>query len=116
MKYTHLLAAVPVLWLTAFYTLCLRTWLWVGHLPYSNTPDPSQLPFTLHAALVYYSLITALAAPIIWTAIMLVMLFYKKQPSNKHKYPHFAISAITYAVFALLIYTDPYALLNWFID
>lgn len=115
MKTFHYLALLPLLWLTAFYTLCIRTWLWVGHLPNSTSPNPTEIPFTIHYQLVYNSLIFVLSAPVLWVGATLFFWLFKKQsPLSQPKYLIF--NFCSYFILFLIIQTDPFGLINWLAD
>ncbi len=105
------LNATPYFGFIAFYALVWRVYQWIGHLPYSNTPDPLHTPFQTHTQAVYLCFPLA-AVALILALLGSIYLLLKRYSQSK---TWFAATLLNFLLYILLFKYSPF-LANWFID
>jgi hypothetical protein len=107
------LAAIPFLWMAAFWTFVLRARVALGEWPAPYRPDPKDLGFDIHYVLLVAGMPLALAAAIVAPALLL------RPRAEGRSRRQIAAALLALAGGAILIawgQIDPGSFLYWFGD
>jgi len=105
------LLIIPILCVSVFYSFVFRARISLKVWPTPNNPDPKLLGFNIHQILIYFLLFLAFASIpvfIYWAAFL-------SKPITKNRFNIITIS-LSWAIFVILIYTDPFKFIYWFFD
>ena len=107
------LAAIPFLWMAAFWSFVLRARVAIGYWPAPYRPDPQDLGFDIHHFLLVAGMPLALTA-----AILAPALFLWPRAAGRSR-PQVVAALLALGGGAILIVwgqTDPGSFLYWFGD
>ncbi len=110
-RFRIVLAFVPLGWLLLFYLFVCRAFITWSTLPLAQFPDPKNLGYALHHSLLWVGMALSLFSLIAYPTT--VLLSYRKLPIKRSEVFVFVSGVV---LTALVLFADPYGLLNWFLD
>ena len=106
-----ILCYIPFVYLISFYTFVFRSFLKIGRLPSYGNPDPKELGFTLHRAIIYTIFDLVIYGIMIFLVLIAITLITKKFAVKKF---HLISFFIGITLIILHLFCDP--LDTWFLD
>ena len=112
-KLSLVLAAVPLAWLFVAYLFVLRARLRLGYWPRPSHPDPGDLGFTLHGAVVWLGMFLF---PVVGLAVTGFAIYRQRVDADFPFRSVLSVLGLSLLVFFLVVFTDPGSFLTWFLD
>ncbi len=110
-KVRSLVAAIPLAWITLFYLFVLRAYIQLGKIPTYGAPDPKELNYDVHYAILFFLMPVCLLSILIYPLIL--FLSRKFQPIS---FKEIFLFLLGFTLLTIQIRHDPLQLLNWFMD
>jgi hypothetical protein len=104
------LCAVPAIWFLLFYGFVLRSYLALGQWPRPYLPDPKELGFVWHHALISISFPLMFVLPLVFAVLV------THDQAKSWRGWGVAFFVVSFAAWFLVVRLDPGQFIYWFMD